>query len=107
MAYLIQLYVGGLGARDIYLELKKYFYKNSDATCEEILLTKFGLLINTCSGIDNTLHGNGRVVEKGMVLQIEKASEASGSDLMCCVFILEDGEAYLNANDPDVLTIEK
>ena len=39
-----QLYAGGLKARDIYPELKKYFYKeNSDVTCEEFLSTKFGL----------------------------------------------------------------
>ena len=39
-----QLYAGGLKARDIYPELKKYFYKeNSDVTYEEFLSTKFGL----------------------------------------------------------------
>ena len=39
-----QLYAGGLKARDIYPELKKYFCKeNSDVTCEEFLSTKFGL----------------------------------------------------------------
>ena len=30
-----QLYMGGLKARDIYTELKKYFYKeNFDVTCK-------------------------------------------------------------------------
>ena len=39
-----QLYAGGLKTRDIYPELKKYFYKeNSDVTYEEFLSTKFGL----------------------------------------------------------------
>ena len=72
-----QLYAGGLKARDIYQELKKNFYKeNSDMTCEE-LSTKFGLWIGTRSSIDNTLHGNGRVVDKGIVLQIKRAAEAS------------------------------
>ena len=34
-----QLYAGGLQARDIYPELKKYFYKkNSDVTWEEFLV---------------------------------------------------------------------
>ena len=48
---------------------------------EEFLSTKFGLWIDTRSSIDNTLHGNGRAVDKGMVLQIEKAARASGGDL--------------------------
>ena len=42
-----QLYAGGLQARDIYPELKKYFYKeNSDVTWEEFLATKFVLWID-------------------------------------------------------------
>ena len=37
-------FAAGLQARDIYPELKKYFYKkNSDVTWEEFLTTKFGL----------------------------------------------------------------
>ena len=105
---LYQLYAGGLKAKDIYPELEKYFYKeNSDVTCEEFLSTKFGLWIDTRSSIDNTLHGNGRVVEKGIILQIKKASEASCGDLMCYVFGLEDAVAYRNVNDLDILTIEK
>ena len=40
-----QLYAGGLKARDIYPELKKYFYKeNSDVTCEEFLSKKNWIL---------------------------------------------------------------
>ena len=100
-----QLYAGGLKARDIYPELKKYFYKeNSDVTCEEFLSTKFGLWIDTRSSIDNTLHGNRRAVDKGMILQIEKASEVV---TLCAVFSLEDAVAHLNFHDPDTLTIEK
>ena len=39
-----RLYKGDLGARDIYPELKKYFYKEtSDVNHEEFLPTKFGL----------------------------------------------------------------
>ena len=42
-----QLYTGGLRARDIYPELKKFFYKEtSDVTCEGFLSTKFGLWID-------------------------------------------------------------
>ena len=68
-----QLYAGGLQARDIYPEVKKYFYKkNSDNT----------------SGTDNTLHGRGRAVNQGITLQTEKESE-TGSDLMCHVFVLK------------------
>ena len=40
---------------------------------------------------DNTLHGSGRAVEKsGILLQIEKAPEASNGDLTCYVFSLKD-----------------
>ena len=103
-----QLYAVGLKARDIYPELKKYFYKeNADVTCEEFLSTKFELWIDTRSSIDNTLHRNGRAVKKGIILQIKKAAEASGGDLMCYVFSLEDAAAHLNVNDPDILTIQK
>ena len=103
-----QLYAVGLKTRDIYPELKKYFYKeNSDVTCEEFLLTKFGLWIDTRSSIDNTLHGNGRAVDKGIILQVEKVAETSGGDLMCYVFSLEDAVGHLNVNDSDILTIEK
>ena len=64
---------------------------------EEFLSTKFGLWIDTRSSIDNTLHGNCRAVDKGMVLQIEKASEASGVNHMCYVISLEDAVArYFN-----------
>ena len=45
-------------------------------------MTKFELWIDTRSSIDSTLHGSGRTVEKsGILLQIEKAPEASGGDL--------------------------
>ena len=70
-----QLYAVGLKARDIYPELKKYFYKeNADVTCEELLSTKFGLWIDTRSSIDNTLHGNGREVEKRHNTSDQKSS---------------------------------
>ena len=103
-----QLYAGGLKARDIYPGLKKYFYKEvSDVNNEEFLSTKFGLWIDTRSSIDNTLHGNGRVVDKGIILQIEKAAETTG-DLRCYIFSLEDGAAHLTVNYPNgILTIEK
>ena len=82
--------------------------RTSEVNNEEFLSTKFGLWIDTRSNIDNTLHGNGRVVVKGMIHQIKKASEASGGDLMCYVFSLEDPVAHLSVNDPNgILTIEK
>ena len=66
------------------------------------------ILHNNASNIDKTLHGSGTAVEKGIMLQIKKATEASGGDLMCYVFSLEDAVAYLSVNDPDgILTIEK
>ena len=55
------------------------------------------------------LHGSGRAVEKsGILLQIEEAPEASGGDLTCHVFSLEDTTTHLNVTDPrGILTIEK
>ena len=42
------------------------------------------------------------------MLQIEKAAEASGGDLMCYVFSLEDGVAHISVSNPDsILTFEK
>ena len=105
-----QLFVAGLQARDIYRELKKYFYReHSNVTWEEFLTTKFGLWINIRSSTDNTLHGSGRTVEKsGILLQIENAPEASNGDLTCYVFRLEDTVAHLNATDlSGILNIEK
>ena len=37
---------------------------------------------------DNTLHDSGRIVEKGILLQIKKVPEASDRDLTCYVFRL-------------------
>ena len=104
-----QLYVGGLQARDIYPELKKYFYKeNSDVTWEEFLATKFVLGIDTHSSTDSIFHGSGRVANQGIKIQIEKASAASGGDLMCYVFSLEDALAHLSVTDPSgILATEK
>ena len=60
-----QLFAAGLQAREIYPELKKYFYKeNSDVTWEDFLTTKFALWTDKLSRIDNTFHCIGRVVEK-------------------------------------------
>ena len=105
-----QLFAGGLLATDIYPELKKYFYReHSNVTREEFLTTKFGLWIDTRSSTNNTLHGSGRAVEKsGILLQIEKAPEASNGDLTCYVFSLEDAVTDLSVTDPSgILTIEK
>ena len=45
-----QLFAAGLQAREIYLELEKYFYKeNSDVTWKDFLTTKFALWIDTRS----------------------------------------------------------
>ena len=105
-----QLFKAGLQARDIYPELKRYFYRErSNVTWEEFLATKFGLWINTRSSTNNTLHGSGRAVEKsGILIEIEKAPEASNDDLTCYVFSLEDAVAHLSVTDPNsILTIEK
>ena len=70
-----QLFESGLQTRDIYSELKKYFYRvHSNETWEEFLTTKFGLWIDTRSSTINILPDSGRTVEKSGVLpQIKKA----------------------------------
>ena len=105
-----QVFAARLQAKDIYPEIKKYFYKeNFDVTLEEFLTTKFGLWIDTRSSTNNTLHGSSRTVEKsGILLQIEKVPEASGGDLTCYMFSLEDAVAHISVTNPSgILTIEK
>ena len=105
-----QVFAAGLQARDIYPELINYFYReHSNLTWEEFSTTNFWLWIDTRSSTDNTLHSSDRAVEKsGMLLQIEKASEASNGDLTCYVFSLEDTVAQLSVTNPSGnLTIEK
>ena len=47
-------------------------------------------------------------MDKGILLQIEKAPKASGADLRCHVFSFENATARLNVTDPSgILTIEK
>ena len=88
-----QLFKAGFKARDVYPELKKFCYKQlSNMKGEEFLITR--------SSIDNTLHGSGMEVDKGMLLQIKKAPETSGGDLTCHVFSFEDAEAHLNVTNP-------
>ena len=64
------------------------------------MTTKFALWTDTRSSIVNTLHGSGRAVDKGIMLQIEKAPEANGGDLTCHVFSFGDAVACLNVTDP-------
>ena len=103
-----QLFAGGLQARDIYPELKKYFYKkNFNVTWEHFLTTKFVLLIDTVL----TTRFTAAVDKSGILIQIEKAPEASNGDLTYYVFSLEDAVAYLsvvtNTIRIEILTIEK
>ena len=65
--------------------------------------TKFGLWVETHLSTDNTLHGNGRAIEKrDIFLQVdEKAAEIDNSDLTCHVFSLEDVVAYLAISNPN------
>ena len=78
-------------------------------TWEGFLTTKFVLWVDSSSSTNNILHGSRRAVEKsGILLQIEKAPEASGGDLTYHVFSLEDTNARLNVtNSSGILTIEK
>ena len=103
-----KIFAAGLQVRYIYPELKIYS-EHSNVTWEEFLTTKFGLWIDARSSTDNTLHGSSRAVEKsGILLRIEKAAEASGGDLTCYMFSLEDAVAHLSVTDPGrISTIEK
>ena len=75
-------------------------------TWQEFLATKLGLWIDTRSSTDNTLHCSGRAAEKsGILFQIEKAAKASGGELTCYMFSLEDAVAHLAVTG--ILTIEK
>ena len=106
----LQFHRHGLQARDIYPELKKYFYKeNSELIWEGILTTKSALWIDTGSNTNNILHGSCRAVAKsGILLQIEKKYEANDGVFTCLVFSLEDKTGRLNVTNPsDILTIEK
>ena len=78
-------------------------------TCEEFLRTQFGLWIDTRSSTGNTLYNSGEAVgKKGILLQIEKATDASNGDLTCYVFSHKDAVAHLAVIDPsNILTIEK
>ena len=103
-----QLFAAGQQGREIYPELKKYFYKeNFDVTRENFLTTKFALWIDTRSRIDNTLHGSGRATEKsGILLQIQKPPESKKKPP--AMFSLEYAVAHLRITDPSgILTIEK
>ena len=94
-----QIFAAGLQARDIYPELKTYFYKeHSNVTLEELL-----------TSTDNALQGSGRTVEKsGILLQVEKAAKNNDGDLTCHVFSLADTVVHLAVSDPSrILTIEK
>ena len=66
------------------------------------------LWTDTRLSTDNTYHSSGRAVEKsGILLQIEKAPEASNGDLTCYVFSLEDAVAHLSVTNPSgILTME-
>ena len=87
---------------------KVFLQADSDVTWGEFLTTKFCLWIDVRSINDNQLHGSGRTVERsGMLLQIERAADASDGDLICYVFSLEDAVADLNTSSEEILTIEK
>ena len=81
----LQFYRARLQARDIYPELKIYFYKeNSDVTWEGFLTTTFALWIDTRSSASNIPHGSGKTIEKSVIfLQIKKAPKCSVGDLTC------------------------
>ena len=85
--------------------MKKYFYKEkSNVAWEGFLTTKFSLLIDTRSSTDNIFHGSVRVVGKGNLLQIGKATESSSSDFTCYVFGFSNAVAHLATGNPDKIS---
>ena len=93
-----QLYPGGIKGRDLYPEFQKYFHKqNSDVTLGEYCTTKFGCWVDMRSSNDNKLHGSGRSVDRGLLLQIDKASETNG-ELTCYVFTISDHVVHIFEN---------
>ena len=85
-----QLFAAGLQAREIYPEMKKYFYKeNSDVAWEDFLTTKFALWIDTRSSIMDS--------KKWYIASDRKST-----------FRLEDAMAHLSVTNPSsILMIEK
>ena len=68
-----QLFAAGLQAKDIYPELKKYFYKeHSNVTWEEFLTTKFGWRIDKCSSTDNTSKQAGQWTKVEFYFKLKK-----------------------------------
>ena len=105
-----QFFAADAQTRDIYPELKKYFYKeHSNMIWEYFLTTKFGLWINAGLSTDKKLHGSERTVEKsGKLPRIKKIAESNDGDLTFNVFSLEDAMAHFAVSDPTrILTIEK
>ena len=65
-------------------------------------------LIHVQALITHSMAVAGQWKKGGILLQIEKAPEASGGDLTCYMFILEDAVAHLSVTYPSgILMIEK
>ena len=92
-----QLFAAGLQPRDIYPELKKYFYKeHSNVVREELLTTKFGLWIDTHSSTDNTYY-----------FKLKKQLKAA-IVILHVMFQSSRYSAHLEVSNPNrILSIEK
>ena len=91
-----QIFKGGLTSKDIYTELKRYFYHpHSDVNFGEFLTTKFGLWIDTRSSQENALHGSGKTVLGTIKLQIDKIPETTDGTLTCYIFKIQDVVAHI------------
>ena len=93
-----QLFAAGLHARNIYPEIKNYFYKeHSNLIWEEFLTTKLGLWVELLPSTDIEVVGQWE--KNGILLQIEKVAESSDIDLICYVFSFEDAIAHLEISN--------
>ena len=70
-----ELFKAGIQVRDIYPELKNYFYREHfNLTWEEFLTTIFGLWVDKHSNTDNTLMAVVGQWENRSLRQIEKVA---------------------------------
>jgi len=96
------LYNNGIEGKDMWEEAHRFFVKEKNKT-ENMNLTKFytgdrfGLLIDSRSMADQTMHGSGtRIVnsKSGVQLEIERKAAGTGK-VNCHVFVIADSQFNL------------
>ena len=94
------VYTDGIGGRDMWNELTRYFNPHAHTGRPNMNLTKyldgnkFGLFIDLRSMADTTLHGNGQWLvntQDGVTLEIERTASGSGNT-HCHLFTISDSQ---------------